>query len=1141
MVFLEIWYFWKFGIFSGEKKQIKTYYTRTHYTLHIMAAPRYEYLEHAAQVKKCYGMHVGSKALSTEPVFLYDVDASNMTLRENAAYCPAFQKIVAEIIDNAHDNFARGTRHIDVSIDVENGKIVVSNDGSTIAVVKDAELGEYDATLLFSRLCSGSNYTATEANAANQGQNGYGCKLTNMFSSYFSVECRDEVNKLVLKQLWTNGMRETTGPQIKPLKKLGKWTTVVSFIPDNGFFELTPEQLQQQYEFIQTDLVRRACLAPDIVFTFNKKKLVGGKRSLLKYMNLFKDYVQKPTFIDVNDDFALGFGLAEEPLLQSFVNGNFTSRGGTHAVKATNLVATAIRKYFDGKGKKITYPMIKSRLAIFCDFSVQHAKFTSQTKVEFSGVLPLGKYQIGDDVVIKAAKKCGLLAALQEMLLAKQDKQLLSSSSSSKQRSVRVDKLLDATKAGTSRSLECRLFLTEGDSATTMAVSGFSVIKRATNGAFALKGKLLNTIAASKAAVAKNNEIANLVKILGLNYHKTYESEAERKTLRYGHVVVMTDADVDGMHIFSLVAAYFAKFFPKLLEHGFLQRMVTPVIKATRSGVETLEFFDVPSYEKWAATAIDTDNDKLKYYKGLGTSTRQEAVAYFENLNKYLKPVVLNEDIKDTISLLFDSSRTDDRKRWLLEGAADSLDYSTPVQELKTVLNKEVKQYHLASATRALPSYLDGLKESQRKILFTLLSLGKTNKEFKVAQLAAVVAEKSMYLHGETSLTGAIVKMAQSFPASNNLPLLQELGQFGSRLQNGADAASGRYLFTRLHGYVHHLFNAKDLPLLETLTEESAEIEPRHYVPLLPLLLINGANGIATGFRCLVPQFSVADIVAQIEARLHGTTPLGIIPHCNGWGGSVDVGANGWIYTGKYEVNGNVVIITAIPTSRSIENYTNFLNSLLEKKKIVSFTDEHFSENSPCFKIKFDTPPEDIPKTLQLSATVSNKCLNVLDENGNVKNYRHIREILDDFFALRIDFYKRRRLHQLEQLRTERKRQEQLYCFVHAIHNDKIDFKTLSRTELHKVVCDVVGVDGKRARELLALSFSMLCRTDTEAIQNKMANILGNIVKLEEASAHSLYSADLAVLKESLGLPEQKRPATAAPAASSKKKAKLTQ
>ena len=197
-----------------------------------------------------------------------------------------------------------------------------------------------------------------------------------------------------------------------------------------------------------------------------------------------------------------------------------------------------------------------------------------------------------------------------------------------------IPKLEDANDAGTKHASDCTLILTEGDSAKALVVAGFSVIGRDKYGVFPLRGKLLNVRDASHKQIMANAEIQNLTKILGLQFKKKYSTPEEMRTLRYGKLMIMTDQDPDGSHIKGLLINFIHANWPNLVQNRFLQQFITPLVKVTR-GNEVKAFYSLPEFDAWKEETADWDKWRIKYYKGLGTSTAKEAKEYFGDMARH--------------------------------------------------------------------------------------------------------------------------------------------------------------------------------------------------------------------------------------------------------------------------------------------------------------------------------------------------------------------------------------------------------------------------------------------------------------------------------------------------------------------------
>ena len=170
-------------------------------------------------------------------------------------------------------------------------------------------------------------------------------------------------------------------------------------------------------------------------------------------------------------------------------------------------------------------------------------------------------------------------------------------------------------------------------------------------------------------------------------------------------------------------------------------------------------------------------------------------------------------------------------------------------------VNKELVLFSNLDNERSIPCVVDGFKPGQRKVMFTCLKRND-KREVKVAQLAGSVGEMSAYHHGEASLMGTIIGLAQDFVGSNNINLLMPIGQFGTRLAGGKDHASPRYIFTQMSPLTRLIFNANDDPLLKYLNEDNQRIEPEWYMPIIPMVLVNGADGIGTGWMTKIPNYN---------------------------------------------------------------------------------------------------------------------------------------------------------------------------------------------------------------------------------------------------------------------------------------------
>ena len=360
------------------------------------------------------------------------------------------------------------------------------------------------------------------------------------------------------------------------------------------------------------------------------------------------------------------------------------------------------------------------------------------------------------------------------------------------------------------------------------------------------------------------------------------------KELRYGRIIFMTDQDLDGSHIKGLGINLFQSEWPELtLIPGFIGFMNTPILRATK-GKEIKLFYNDGEYNDWKTQ--DEEMAKkwtIKYYKGLGTSTSKEFKEYFKE-KKFVTFKHNGQASNDAIDKVFNKKRADDRKDWLGDYNSNLfLDTNKPEVEYNEFIDREMIHFSKYDNDRSIPNIMDGLKLSLRKILFSVFKRNLT-KEIKVAQLSGYVSEHSGYHHGEASLNGAIVGMAQTFVGSNNINLLKPNGQFGTRLAGGKDSASERYIFTQMEKITRLIFPQDDDCILKYKDDDGLPVEPVYYAPIIPMILVNGTKGIGTGFSSDVLSYDPIDIITCLKTRLKLTKEQQETFDIDNWGNELE-------------------------------------------------------------------------------------------------------------------------------------------------------------------------------------------------------------------------------------------------------------
>lgn len=1058
------------------------------------SASAYKKLSHREHILELPDTYVGSVETHTEKRWVLDAEAGKMVHRE-VHFNPGFYKLFDELVVNARDARVRSVttagatpiKHIAVTCAVEDGKLTISveNDGDGIPIQEHPEHKCWVPELIFGHLLTSGNYDKGEEKIVG-GKNGYGAKLVNVFSKEFKLEVRSSGQKYT--QIWHDHMSRCDKPSIKKdASATGKGFVRITYKPDLSRF--IGFQQEEMMNILQTRTWELAALCgKDVKVTWNGTTVAAN--TFEKFVKLF-----------LRDGAATGFvyeacgprwevaailarSLYEEESTAedsaravSFVNGINTRKGGKHV---DTVVRHVLGDFCEAAAKKkvpVKPGQIRDSVVFFVNATIVNPSFDSQTKETLT--TPANKFGSTyktEGKLVEGLMKIGLLEEAQAALEAKQAKEAKKTDGSKKKTLRGFPKLEDALWAGTARSSECTLILTEGDSAATSAITGLNVVGRERFGVFPLRGKLLNVKDISQEKFNKNEELTAIKAILGLRQGTKYN---EKSSLRYGRVMIMADQDHDGSHIKGLVMNLFHTEWPELMGMGFLCSLATPLLKASRRS-EVLSFYSQGEYERWLALPAQSGSShgwNIKYYKGLGTSTKQEAKEWFERLAEIHYD--WNDDADNAMSLAFHKKRSDDRKDWLAGydpkrildiGAGGHIPFSRFV-------NEELIHFSNADNLRSLPHILDGLKPSQRKILFGCFKRG-LRSEIKVAQLAGYVGEHAAYHHGEASLCGTIVGMAQNFVGSNNINLLVPNGQFGSRLLGGKDSASPRYIFTYLEAITDKIFRKEDAGILKHLEDDGMIVEPETYLPVVPLLLINGCVGIGTGFSTDIPPYNPKDIVRILQERLKGhlsnCARFPLKPWWQGFKGEVVAAddGHGWITKGvaKFDDEKKTVTITELPVGIWTKDYKAFLDEIASVEKVKegesvpkslarAYTDDGkpvlkgfddlYTDEEVKFILYFDEDtyedmkahPAEFETRFQLTNTWRTTNMVAFNPEMKITKFSTAGQILEAFYQPRLTAYEERRQQEMKRLEAEAVEADAKARFIRAVLEGEIELR----------------------------------------------------------------------------------------------------
>ena len=1013
-------------------------------------------LTHIEHILKRPDSYVGPVELGTEPYWILNGEKFS---KKNLKYSPALLKIFDEILVNAIDRNSlhpKQVNSISVAIDKESGSVTIENNGPLggISVKMHEKEGIWNPELVFGHLLTSTNYDDSQKRIVG-GRNGYGAKLANIYSTEFSIAIKDHETKQSYTQSWSNNMTICNPPKIK--KHSGATSSVaITFTPEWKRFGMSKMDDTIYSIFQKRVWDANICTTQNCKVKFNGEVL--PKQNFEAYAKMHEG-VQEVASVS-GDRWSVCIGPSENGLEQvSFVNGLCTMKGGTHVDHVANHIANGIIEDM-AKKIKLKPQQVKNAFTIFVKATLENPTFSSQVKSECtSKAQDFGSKFEPPKNFVKNVLKTGIADELTALSKFKEMKELKKTDGARKSKITGIPKLDDANKAGTAQSGKCTLIVTEGDSAKTLAVAGLSVVGRDHYGVFPLRGKCKNVRDSSVAQLTSNQEFNDLKKILGLQQGKEYTSVSE---LRYGRLMIMTDADNDGSHIKGLILNMIHYFWPSLLKLNFVVSMVTPIIKATK-GSESKSFYTDSAFRTWYGNG--KAGWRIKYYKGLGTSTSAEAREYFKKIQDLTVKFDMDTMTDDSIVLAFDKKKADARKAWLLESTAkDANQLEVPYGDVKQLditdfVHKDLVNFSLADLKRSIAHVADGLKPSQRKVMYSCFQRNLT-AEMKVAQLAAYVAEKSAYHHGEVSLAETIVKLANDYTGSNNINLLEPCGQFGTRLMGGKDASQTRYIFTKLAKEARKLFDPRDDAILNYLDDDGRSIEPDFYMPTMPMVLVNGTEGIGTGFSCYVPPFNPDDIKENIKRILGGEEVVPMKPWFRGFKGKVFKDDGGlWITEGTYRDTGSRLKVTELPPGRWTQDYKEYLDSLAEKKMITGYTNNSTTDDVD-FEI-FGYSGKDIVKDLKMRKTFHVSNMHLFHPTKGINRYGSPEEILQDFVELRLEHYKKRKAHLIKVLEARAIMCDHKSKFVSMVIEEELIVFKRKKVELEKEMSSIFPkIDG---------------------------------------------------------------------------------
>lgn len=1076
--------------------------------------------------------YVGSIENVEQPLYIMDEDGK--IVEKTMEYNPGLFKLFDEGIVNCRDHYIRmkqqsgGEKVNQIHIQIEDGKITMYNNGNGIDIEKHPTHQIWIPEMIFAHLRTSTNYDKTQKKITG-GKNGFGFKLVLIWSTYGKIETIDHTRGLKYVQEFEQNLDIIHKPKITQSKS--KPYTSVCFIPDYNRLGISSLS-QDMISLFQRRVYDIGGITPkDVKVKFNNQSIKVNDFKHYVQLYLSEEQKKQTLYEETNERWSYAICLNQEYKQVSFVNGIHTSKGGKHVDYIVNQITKKMIAHILQKKKINVKPaIIKEQFMIFVNAVIENPSFDSQTK-DYLNTSP-SKFgstcEVSSSVIDKLAKM-GILNTSCELTEIK-DKKNAKKTDGNKNKTIRgIPKLVDANYAGTPKSKETMLILCEGDSAKAGILSGLTNNDRNIIGVYPMRGKLFNVRGENQKRINESKEITEIKKIMGLETGKIYSNVND---LRYGKIVFMTDQDLDGSHIKGLCINFIAYLWPSLLKiPGFIGFMHTPILKATKLN-KVFQFYTQGDYEKWKSENNDGKGFKMKYYKGLGTSTSKEFKEYFKE--KKVVSFVHETQDDSLIDKVFNKTKADERKKWLTSYDRERyLDVKSKSISYKDFLDDELIHFSKYDCDRSIPSGVDGLKLSQRKILFAAFKK-KLYQEIKVAQFSGYVSEQSGYHHGEASLNGAIVNMAQDFVGSNNINVLMPNGQFGTRLQGGKDSASERYIYTKLNPLTRKVFRKEDDVVLKYLDDDGLSVEPIYYVPIIPMVLVNGALGIGTGFATTIPCFDPKQLIQTIKKKIHDhELKMDYVeeymnPYYKGFNGTITKIDNyKYITTGCTHVKDKTtLVITELPIGLWNEPYLSFLEKCIDTKKFELKDYKDLSTDKDVHIELYFTNKVNLQQSWIMDKMIQNmKCTTSLSTSNMylfnkdeiLTKYNNVNEIINDFIEVRMEYYVKRKEIQVKQMESLMMLYSNKYKFINELLNDSIDLRKKKSQEIEDILTtkSYDKIDNNY-QYLVKMPMDMVNEENITKLKNEYDSTKKSLDKLILTTPVTMYYEELCELEESI-------------------------
>lgn len=1098
---------------------------------------------------------LGSVTCKKDKRWVLDLETMLINERE-MIYNAGLERIFMEILLNAADNVEEsrkmginpGCIHVKVTPTV----ILVKNYGRAMTCAQ-REDGLYNPFANFGILGTSTNFGEKRQLSTVGGRFGIGAKATNIMSEIFEIQIHNAHEKKSYKARWRNNMNpkpEESDPHPLPYNGTESSTTVKWLADFSRFYDKDIEHGMAGKRQYTPDMISSfakhcadASLTARVPVFFNNVK-IDISQGIMQYAKMYVPDLDSRQY-QVHTSCDSECILIDKPgKAISFVNSVFNEQGGIHVDTWMRACLAPISERLRLLKYKPKFEFLASHFTLFLSCRLKGVVYVAQTKDKIENPQPT----VLLDPSYPSTSRWNITEKLIEYCKRNREDK---GNKKRRQKNVYVPNLIEASEAGGKDSYKCVLYITEGKSAGNVVAKGAPDGRYI--GSLSIKGKLVNVSGKSNEQIDKNAEIKSIVETIGLKRDKDYSDIENRKKLRYGKMMVLTDQDKDGMHIRGLIFRFISEQYPSLLhgEDPFVEVMETPLYKLTY-GNESVSLYYAREYLDWVNKNPNIHH-RLEYYKGLGSSGETEVIEMFAQ--KRIVRYKWDENASMLMAIAFDKSKgySGQRKEWLetwdpekLEGAHAS---KFPSNTMSHFVCNQLCEFSYYNVQRTIPSIVDGLKTCQRKIMYVAMKLKHTDK-VKVAQLIGRIADETHYQHGEHSLYRAIVQLVNWCVGTNNLPLLNSHGQYDSR--QGQVASKDRYIFTSPVKILSKIIRKEDNIILEYQKDGELKIEPKHYYPIIPIFAVNKVCGIGSGYSVGSPAHDPLDVINYVLWWLH--TNKGsckderpeLPPKWFGYKGRMFKKGEKWYSEGSYEIiksNKKIpdIRITELPVTTTIDTYMNLLKEMKETpidkndpKLGTIITGYRQNIKNERYKYKGMDRIEVIPdiivegasclekqdhkgvmKALRLTEKVADTNIVFLDQNGKPTVFnRDIRIAIDRYCEIRYNAYIRRIKTTIKSYLETINYLELKIKYINDVTNGVFSFKDGNRIKTKKELIN--DLQGRYPESMLDIKQYQMCQDGIDKIHAEIKSLRESIESYKKTSPAAMWAKELDELKKHL-------------------------